>query len=445
MDFDIRLRDKLIGILRTELPKIKLSDTGLLNIQSMLDMDKAFSKALSHGPKLFKEKIETYLGERPLFSLTVSMFTDELVSISPEVKAKKDRLCELPKYSDIENLAQKIVTMLMKLPNQYVAVIALPQDISEVMYRNNVPPIIGQKLAIIGAWQGKQNGYPYPITVAHIKPPQNSLTDLLSMKPTSGNLTGIQQLEINTQSIPISHLHVKIEGYIDDWGSRQPLKHLTTIFKAFFGLAIGMEVLERNWKSTDSSQLLIDMYQQSTAGFIKIGLDTIGSSDSALIRRIRINNVEVERLTQDLRTIVQILDKDETLPQIALAGRWLFDSYSNDDALMGFMQLAICAEVLLGTEDGGEGLTALLANRCAYLIANSSKERDDLIAEFKNIYKVRSKIVHRGLGALKENERNQFQRLRMICNRILQREIQLAIKDSPQHQHAIDLIKDSRT
>jgi hypothetical protein len=436
MDFDARLRNKLIGILRTELPKIKLREKGRLDIQSMFDMDKAFSKVLSHAPNLLRAQIEAYVGERPLVSLTLGMFTSELDSIAPEVKAGKDRLCELPHYSDVEQLAQRIVTMLTELPNQYVAVIELPQDISEVMYKNNLPPILGKNLAVIGAWQGKQDGYPYPIKVEPVKPPQNSLTGLFGLTPSMGNLNGMQQFKVNAQQAPISHLYIQLEGHINDVFSRQPLNHLTTIFKAFFGLAIGMDMLENKWQSVGSSQLLIGVYQNSATGFIKMEDDRIGNSESTLIRRMRVKKVEPERLIHDLRTIVHILDMDETFPQLALAGRWLFDSHSNEDALMGFMQLAICAEVLLGTEDGGEGVTALLATRCAYLIAGSTKERNDLIAEFKNIYKVRSKIVHRGHGTFKENERNQYRRLRIICNRILQREIQLAIKDSPELQLA---------
>ncbi len=437
MHFDDRLRNKLLGILRTELPKIKLRNLGRLDIQSIFEMDRAFSKVLSHAPNALKEQIETYVGERPLVSLTLGMFIRELASIAPEVKAGMDRLCALPLYRDVENLAQRIVTMLTELPHQYVAVIELPQDVSHLLYENQVPPILGQKLAVIGDWQGKQDGYPAPIKVAQVKPPVNTLTGLLGLTPPTENLNGIQQPQINTPLAPTSHLYIKLEGHIDDVYSRQPLNHLKTIFKAFIGLAIGMEVFESAWETLWSTPPLIGVYQDGAAGFIKMADEGIGNSESSLIRRIRVRNDGLDRLTTDLRTIVQTLDMDETLPQLALAGRWLFDSHANDDALMGFMQLAICAEVLLGTEDGGDGVIALLANRCAYLIASSTKERNDLITEFKNIYKVRSKIVHRGHGTFKENERNQLRRLRVICNRILQREIQLAVSDSPQLQHGV--------
>jgi hypothetical protein len=439
MDFDARLRDKLIGILRAELPKIKLRDSGRLDIQSMFDMDKAFTEVLRHAPKLLKEQVEAYVGERPLFSLMYGMLTDELTLLAPEVKAEKGRLCELPLYGDVEALAQRIFSMLTKLPNQYVAVVELPRGISEEMYRNNAPPILGQKLAVIGSWQGEQDGYPFPTPVTLVRPPQNAFMGLLGLKPPSATLTALQQLPVNAQSAPVSHLYVKLEGYINSVSSQQPLNLFTTIFKAFFGLALGMEVLESDWKSFGGSQLLISVYQNSDAGFFKIEDDTVGDSESALVRKIIVSDLGREHLMKNLRTIVNILDMNEQLPQLVLAGRWLFDSSSNGDALMGFMQLAICAEVLLGNEDGGESVTAMLANRCAYLIASSTKERDDLTTEFKNIYKVRSKIVHRGHGILKENERNQFRRLRTICNRVLQREIQLAIMDSPQYQQEIKM------
>jgi hypothetical protein len=323
--------------------------------------------------------------------------------------------------------------MLAALPNQYVAVVKLPPSISEEMYRSNAPPILGRQLAVIGAWHDKQDGYPYPIPDVQEKPPKNALMGLFGM-PT------LQQFAIDAQSpTPLSYLYVRLEGYFDSIYSLQPLNRFTTFFKAFFGLALGTEVLESVWHGSGSGQLLINVYRNSATGFVKIEGDMLGDSESALVRRISVSGGGRERLMQDLRTIVHILDMDEALPQLVLAGRWLFDSRSNGDELMGFMQLAICAEVLLGTEDGGEGVTAMLATRCAYLIAGSTKERDDLMTEFNNIYKVRSKIVHRGLGTLKENERNQFRRLRIICNRVLQKEIQLAIMDGPQHQHAAKL------
>lgn len=89
MELDARLQDKLIGTLRTELPKLRLSDVGRLDIQSMFDADRAFTAALRGAPKSLREQIEAYIGERPMVSLMLGTLTDELFLLPPEVKAEK--------------------------------------------------------------------------------------------------------------------------------------------------------------------------------------------------------------------------------------------------------------------------------------------------------------------------------------------------------------------
>jgi hypothetical protein len=88
--------------------------------------------------------------------------------------------------------------------------------------------------------------------------------------------------------------------------------------------------------------------------------------------------------------------------------------------------------ILLGDKTSSDltGLGELLSNRCAYLIATSHAERNDLLQDFRNIYEVRSKIVHRGKSRLALGERSLFDKLRWICRRILQEEVELLEKDS---------------
>lgn len=292
MELDARLQDKLIGTLRTELPKLRLSDVGRLDIQSMFDADRAFTAALRGAPKSLREQIEAYVGERPMVSLMLGTLTDELFLLPPEVKAGKDRLCDLPQYSDVEALANRLFGMLKALPNQYVAVIELPASISDELYRSKAQPILGRQLAIIGSWHGKQDGYPYPTPDVPEKPSQNSLMSLLGIGPPSATMPTLQQLAIDAQSpAHLSHLYVRLEGYIDSFYSSEPLDRFTTIFKAFFGLALGMELLESSWKLLSSNQLLINVYQNSSDDFIKIQNDTISDNASALARKISVEAV----------------------------------------------------------------------------------------------------------------------------------------------------------
>ena len=75
------------------------------------------------------------------------------------------------------------------------------------------------------------------------------------------------------------------------------------------------------------------------------------------------------------------------------------------------------------------GLGELLRNRCAYLIGKSHKQREEVLADFRDIYDLRSKIVHRGKVRLHLKERSLFAKLQWMCRCVIQEEVQLLQKD----------------
>ena len=64
-----------------------------------------------------------------------------------------------------------------------------------------------------------------------------------------------------------------------------------------------------------------------------------------------------------------------------------------------------------------------MSNRCAYLIGKSQIEREEIKKKFKEIYRVRSNIVHRGKVNLDSKERFLFIELQQICNRVIAEEM----------------------
>jgi hypothetical protein len=117
--------------------------------------------------------------------------------------------------------------------------------------------------------------------------------------------------------------------------------------------------------------------------------------------------------------------------KIVRAGQWLFDSYCGNNELLSFVQAVVAMEILLGDKAVSDlmGLGELLRNRCAYLIGNGQKQRDDILNDFKKIYDVRSQIVHRGKNRLSKDERILFQDFRWMCHRVIQEEVELLQKD----------------
>ena len=92
----------------------------------------------------------------------------------------------------------------------------------------------------------------------------------------------------------------------------------------------------------------------------------------------------------------------------------------------------VALEILLGDKATSDviGLGELLRNRCAYLIGVTHDQRQDILDGFKEIYDIRSKIIHRGKSRLTMDERTLFRKLQWICRRVIQEEIELLKKNT---------------
>ncbi len=113
------------------------------------------------------------------------------------------------------------------------------------------------------------------------------------------------------------------------------------------------------------------------------------------------------------------------------AARWYADSTVGSNGLIQIVQAAIALEILLGDESGLEqiGTTALLANRLAYMIAETPHERRTILARFKQLYKVRSLIVHQGKAVLEERESAALYELRAYANRAIIKQTMQLIRE----------------
>jgi hypothetical protein len=90
----------------------------------------------------------------------------------------------------------------------------------------------------------------------------------------------------------------------------------------------------------------------------------------------------------------------------------------------------VVLEILLGDKAASDeiGLGRLLGNRCAYLIGKTQEERATILSDFKQIYDVRSDIVHEGKSRLTHDELMLFNKLQWFCHRVIQKEIELLKK-----------------
>lgn len=100
-----------------------------------------------------------------------------------------------------------------------------------------------------------------------------------------------------------------------------------------------------------------------------------------------------------------INDNDKEILRIKSAIDWYIHSNITEDETMAFIQACMGLESIFGDDDSEGGLTAILSDRCAYLIGKNIKDRREIKKTFREIYKIRSKIIHGVRSFLNENEK----------------------------------------
>lgn len=114
--------------------------------------------------------------------------------------------------------------------------------------------------------------------------------------------------------------------------------------------------------------------------------------------------------------------------RMTTAAVWLLRAHMSSRGIDQILESAIAIEILLGDREASDrvGLSKLMANRCAYSLGGSARERKELIDFFTKYYKVRSDIVHSGRLRITEDESEVVSRGVKLASRLLCHEVKLA-------------------
>jgi len=231
------------------------------------------------------------------------------------------------------------------------------------------------------------------------------------------------------------YLQVDVDGYYTAWPTEPSLIAREEIF-SFFGLGIALGLFTRAYAG------VLGSYQRDTSLYVHMfRAGSWHEHRTEYLDDNHKNGIGALAVSEDIHTdparIRQKLDRISSVyraasgKNILLSSRWLLDSHCGRDELLSYVQAAVSIEILLGDEeaDHSVGLTTLMANRCAYLIANSPESRVSLLRDFREIYKVRSKIVHRGKSRLSESEVRLFHVLQAIIRAVIDKEQRLLFRE----------------
>ena len=427
-------KSRLLKVLTEALPTIQVKHGMFIDRLSAVRLVSGDSVLPQKG-KLHDQLID-YIDEFPLTDFVLETLRIELWELdrfaSDSLKAK---LSTIEGYYDSSLIAMRLIESFDSLPWRYRFTFALPEQLSGLLPLdvNEVP--LSSTVRLIRATDGFAQEF--PLVAEHKRRQQRMKGD------TGGLLSALLFDEPPTWNVETPYLQVLTEGFVGQYGRTSTILKAERLLRAFCGLGIAVRLFAHQHKfpqgvgkscffyvhrqmadGTWSPEDRLDVNDATDRGFVGLEMHTL---DGTLTN----DEDKVKWAMYRLRDIAAAFSAEKNADSIMLASQWLFDSHAGRDELLSFIQAMVVLEILLGDKKASDeiGIGELIRNRCAYLIGDSHEERTRLLDDFNKIYRVRSQIVHSGKHKLTLEERLLFSRLRWMCRRVINKELQLLKAD----------------
>lgn len=378
------------------------------------------------------------IGEFPISPFVSSEILREVrYNYGYESDSIKD-LSQYDIFSNVNDFAEYIIEYFDTLPFKYSFLVELPSNITDLFTENSYS--IGSVIRICK---------PDTELIDNFKlSTGNNIVDrfLWSRFRSTFSALGLALAGKDAVSEELNHdkyyMQIFIDGYCDVYGITETTENLNKYIKAFFGLLLAERAFKIQYKymaervmykifvhSMHSGEWIIENIFNINDDIVKT-LHSIKAEDYG--GKLKDDDMKKNNVNNQLKIVADVFSKENKFEKIILACQWFFDSYSGTNELLSFIQAMITIEILLGEKKVSDlvGLTELLSNRCAYLIGKDSKQRSRILTEFREIYDIRSKIVHRGKSKITIKERDLLNRLQWICTRVIQEETKLILSES---------------
>lgn len=371
--------------------------------------------------------LRAFIGDDPFTTFVVDELNAQFKVEQPRYDDITRPLSSYAAYGDLKSIAVGLMDVFETLPWLYQMTVRLPTSLGTVLAQSPTEIILSPRHKIVAGGALKAT-YPLKENVPR-------LSNLLA-----GRVDSAWDEEA-------AYLQVSFDGYLRD--------RLTESFFAardevltFFGLGVALGIFSEYAPSPsdgDRKTSHLFLHRSEEGRWVEQEAREIeehyrnGIGSLVLAGAV---SKDVEVLREKLERIGTVLRSDAG-KKIGLSARWLFDSHCGRDALLQYVQAAVAVEILLGDDevDPNVGLTTLMANRCAYLIAKTPAARTNLLNLFRDIYKVRSKIVHRGKARLNSEEMNLFHYLQTILISVIDIE-QKALERAERSKAKADRLRD---
>jgi hypothetical protein len=379
-----------------------------------------------------RARIESFITEHPLVDFVQSILARELGETQEYVSADEAvPLSTLNGYSDLKVLAARLVDEFETLPWRYAVSAPLSAAAFGEFFAERETLVLSKSVRITKVDEKLKQEFPL----------KSGIKARDGMLRGGGMLASIlldAEGGASWQDGP--YVQVLLDGFIGKYGIGGTYQDAVDTIKAVCGLGLALRLwkVKRTYQSFRAPAKL-HVHRWIRGAWVIEENQELTPTESEVLQDLVLDTLDgqvkpegqIGWMKGRLALMHFVLEATERNQKILLASRWLFDSYCGHDELLSFVQAAVVMEILMGDKAQSDliGLGQLLANRCAYLIATTHSQRQEVLDDFKKIYGVRSSIVHQGKTRLSYDERALFNKLRWMAFRVIQQEAELLSKE----------------
>lgn len=366
------------------------------------------------------EKIYRYCGHGGLFTFVRNEVNTRLRSTHDfKSKSKEKPLRDYDDFSDALPAAKEIVARLKQLPYRYRLTALLPAELAQPL----IAFVSAVKLsddAVICA--GNRLPDNFETTSANKRLDDDLFSDWFS-----------ESLDTSREIFPDRLYFTCTDvGYVSHSDKAPIVSNFHDRLRAILGAATALNFFDYAFGFPHEKKPFVMVHQEGDAREI---VETHELSDDLWQHRASRSTKRFVEKSDDpaiaIRTVFDrlsiVFGNDEAARKLFTACIWLFRAKLAANPLDSLLQSTIAIEVLLGDKEIADivGVSRLIGNRCAYLLGVSRKTRSEIIAEFTEIYNLRSAIVHSGKHKIDRKDREVSENCVNLCSRVIAKELEL--------------------
>ena len=416
------LKQRLVALVTECLPHFVVTNNSFLDYQRLPELG-ALDAALPDAKSDLRRRLHKLVGETPVKTFLLGTIADSLSSRPFDAEAMATSLSDIEDFADIAATAAQIVQAFDELPREYEVLVQLRYPASDLFK------------AVVG-----DSGVRLTSDLRLLKIPA---TDSPFALQESSDLTFLQSNYPSGVHAEALYVGVTVHGYIPRHGTTSALEYASFAVRSFLGLCMAQRILRRGYSASlgGRHRHYMFVYPSAVAGPARLeAAHELSFELSEMFDALALDSIYTkvepadrpQLITSVLSDISVAMREHASDDRLLRAAQWLFDSNAGSSDLLSFVQAMICLEIALGDKQVSDlmGLGELLANRCAFLVGKTRKQRDDILVDFRRIYNTRSKIVHSGHNRLSAKEVDDLWTLRWLCSRVIQEEMRLSIADA---------------